>query len=125
MGPTQKHTPTHLFVAYDITKPSHGDIVNVTYSLKADEDFVPETLFDQGSVQFVLGFGNYLPGLHEAVSGLSVGESIKGLTLDAGYGERSSNLVAEVSYESSGILKSDIEVCLCLCACLYSIFHSF
>ena len=92
------------------TKPKSGDIVSVTYSLKADDDFVPETLFDQGSVQFVLNFGNYLPGLHEAVSTLTVGESISGLTLDAGYGEKNQNLIANTSYESSGITKADISI---------------
>lgn len=106
----QRLTITQTFMSSDKTKPSRGDIVSITYSLKADDDFVPETLFDQGTVQFVLGFGNYLPGLHEAVSDLIVGESIKGLTLDAGYGKKNPNLIAEASYESSGISKEDIKI---------------
>lgn len=55
---------------------------------------------------FVLHGGNYLPGLHQIISKLSMGESVRGVPLDAGWGERNPNLVATVSFEQVGVLDS-------------------
>jgi peptide-methionine (S)-S-oxide reductase len=53
------------------------------------------------SVSFVLdGAANYLPGLHNVVRGLAVGEALEGVSIDAGYGSHDPALVKEgISYQ--------------------------
>jgi peptide-methionine (S)-S-oxide reductase len=58
---------------------------------------VPEPLFDSsGVVTFVLGWGNFLPGLHELVEGRAAGDCVSGVPVDAGWGERQPELVVRV-----------------------------
>jgi peptide-methionine (S)-S-oxide reductase len=82
----------------ETTTASVGDIVTVDVELTPEDNFVPEHLFDSsGQLTFVLGWGNYLPGLHELLlGGVSVGDSITNVSVDAGFGRRNSELVIEI-----------------------------
>ena len=76
---------------------SLGDIVTVQLDLTPEDGFVPEHLFDSsGEVTFVLGWGNYLPGLHELLVGMSEGDSVSGVSIDAGFGRHNPEMVIEV-----------------------------
>lgn len=92
------------------SKPSGGDVVTTTYKLTPNDDFVPNPLFDEGTVSFVLDGGNYLPGLHSLLSNMSPGETQTGVVMDAGWGDKRDDLVAKVAIASSGISKSDLKV---------------
>jgi peptide-methionine (S)-S-oxide reductase len=75
-------------------KPQPGDVVTVHFNLNTDSNL----LFDYNStVSFVLFGGNYLPDLHQVVSTLSPGESAMDVLLDAGYGDRNSDLIITIS----------------------------
>jgi peptide-methionine (S)-S-oxide reductase len=70
-----------------------GDIVTVQLDLRP-ENFVPEPLFDTtGRIQLVLGWGNYLPGLHELIKGCTQGDSVKNVSIDAGWGKSRQDLI--------------------------------
>jgi len=77
---------------------SVGDIVTVQLELTPEDGFVPEHLFDSsGEVTFVLGWGNYLPGLHELLlGGMSEGDSVSNVSIDAGFGRHNPEMVIEV-----------------------------
>jgi hypothetical protein len=89
-----------------------GSVVTIDCRLKPEGGFVPEPLTDgvvlhdeDGPVRltFVLGAGNYLPGLHDLVAGMQLGDSEEGVSLDGGWGARNPDLVASVTFESAGI----------------------
>jgi len=81
-------------------KPRAGEIVTIDLNLTPDGSFVPEPLFDSsGRVSFVLGGGNFVPGLHDLVGTMVPGETAEDVRLDAGWGERREELVAKVSKE--------------------------
>lgn len=74
-----------------------GDIVTIDLRMSPEDGFVPESLFDtHGIISFVLGWGNYLPGLHKLLEGCSVGESVENVSVDSGWGCRRDDLVFEV-----------------------------
>lgn len=77
---------------------SLGDVVTVQLDLTPEDGFVPEHLFDSsGEVTFVLGWGNYLPGLHELLlGGMSEGDSVSNVSIDAGFGRHNPEMVIEV-----------------------------
>lgn len=76
---------------------SQGDIVSIELQMTPENNFVPDSLFDRsGAVSFVVGWGNYLPALHELVQGKAVGEQVSNVSIDAGYGDRRSDLVMEL-----------------------------
>jgi FKBP-type peptidyl-prolyl cis-trans isomerase 2 len=88
---------------------SHGSVVTIDCRLKPEGDFIPEPLFDgivledfdtPQRLTFVLGEGNYLPGLHDLVATMLEGQTVKNVSVDAGWGARNSNLEAEISFES-------------------------
>lgn len=84
-------------------KPAVGSIVTIDCDMQPEGDFVPETLIDtRGKFSFVLGGGNYLPGLHDLVSDMVVGEVREGVSLDAGWGSRNPNLVATIQKSEMG-----------------------
>lgn len=58
-----------------------GDIVTMNLNLTPENGFVPHPLFDTSGtvITFVLGWGNYLPGLHTLVEGMTVGQTIRKL----------------------------------------------
>lgn len=85
------------------SKPALGSIVTIECDMKPEGDFVPEPLIDtKGKMSFVLGGGNYLPGLHDLVAGMTVGEMVENVSLDAGWGSRNSNLVATIQKAEMG-----------------------
>jgi len=74
-----------------------GDVVTVDWHLVPENGFVPDSLFDsKGKITFVVGGGNYLPGLHSLVEGMRIEESVSGVSVDAGWGERREDLVVRV-----------------------------
>lgn len=76
---------------------SLGDIVTVQLELTPENGYVSENLFDSsGQVSLILGWGNYLPGLHELLEGMSEGDSVHGVSIDAGFGRHNPELVIEV-----------------------------
>jgi peptide-methionine (S)-S-oxide reductase len=75
---------------------SPGNVVTLKLHLEPENGFVPEPLFDTtGTIQFVLGGGNYLPGMHELVQGMAVNEHAT-TSLDSGWGERRADLLVTV-----------------------------
>lgn len=82
-----------------------GDIVTIDLELKPENGFVPEPLFDScGRISFVVGWGNYLPGIHELLLGCRAGDNVQDVAIDAGYGERSDDLIVAVPREQIGKL---------------------
>lgn len=74
-----------------------GDVVTINLEMIPENGLVPEPLFDRsGVITFVVGWGNYLPALHELVQGKTVGESCENNSIDAGWGERNPDLVMEL-----------------------------
>jgi peptide-methionine (S)-S-oxide reductase len=79
---------------------SPGNVVTLNLHLEPENGFVPEPLFDtKGTIQFVLGGGNYLPGMHELVQGMAVKEHAT-TSLDSGWGERRSDLLVTVPLQN-------------------------
>lgn len=84
-----------------------GDIVTLELDLTPEDGFVAERLFDtHGRISFVLGWGNYLPGLHEILTGAVIGEAIQNVSIDAGWGKRNPDMVIEVPKSNLKKLKS-------------------
>ena len=82
-------------------KAQKGDIVTIDYKLDSAGDFVTEPLFDtRGKVTFVLNWGNYLPGIHELILGMTEGTSIENVDIDAGWGDRNPELVFKLPKSS-------------------------
>jgi len=79
-------------------KATLGDIVTVKLDLTPENGYVSENLFDSsGEISIVLGWGNYLPGLHELLLGeMSVGDEITNVSIDAGFGRHNPEMVIEV-----------------------------
>jgi methionine-S-sulfoxide reductase len=76
-----------------------GDIVSIDLSLSPENGYVPEHLFDSsGEITLVLGWGNYLPGLHEMLlnGDITNGDSVSNVSVDAGFGNRNPEMVIEV-----------------------------
>ena len=77
-----------------------GDIVTIDLDLNPENDLVLEPLFDtHGQISFIVGWGNYLPGLHELVTGMEEGESScesETTSIDAGWGTKNPDLIIEV-----------------------------
>ncbi len=99
--------------------PKSGDVVTASFTLQPNGDFIPTPLFDDGQVTFILDKGNYLPSIHEIIHTLEISSSSddeeeaatsEEITVDAGYGERREELIAEVPLSSSGLSKDDLEV---------------
>ena len=80
-----------------------GDIVTIDLDLTPENDFVPPNgfLFDtQGEITFVVGWGNYLPGLHTLIVGMGIDESLENVSIDAGWGDHNPDLVIDVPREN-------------------------
>lgn len=76
---------------------SVGDIVTVQMELTPENGLVLEPLFDTcGTRSFVLGGGNYLPGLHELIEGMRIGDEVKAVSIDGGWGKYNPDLVIDV-----------------------------
>jgi hypothetical protein len=99
--------------------PAPGRLVRIACRLQPEGDFIPEPLIDgivlheddpTVDLHFILKRGNYLPGLHDLVATLQVGETATDVPLDAGWGERSDNLVATVSLADAGLDAGQVKV---------------
>jgi peptide-methionine (S)-S-oxide reductase len=83
-----------------------GDVVTVDLNLTPENGYVPIPLFDtSGTITFVLGWGNYLPGLHKLVEGMREGESIENVSIDAGWGKRREELIVTAPKSSLKSIK--------------------
>mmetsp|Transcript_14548 Transcript_14548/g.24205 ORF Transcript_14548/g.24205 Transcript_14548/m.24205 type:complete len:358 (-) Transcript_14548:155-1228(-) len=104
-----------------------GDVASVSYSLKPDmasrafkyggnaEMLVDSLPFDIGDVQFVVGAGGYLPGLHSTVAKMNAGEKMEGVSIDAGAGEyREEGKVTVPAEQAPQGLKAGMSVMLSL-----------
>jgi len=58
-----------------MTTVKHGDTVKVHYTGKLPDGKVFGTSMDRASVEFTIGKGKVIPGLEQAVVGMSPGES--------------------------------------------------
>lgn len=82
-----------------------NDIVDIRFNLTPEHGYVPNTLFDtSGTVSLVLGWGNYLPGLHELITGMAVGESVQNQSIDAGWGSKRKDLIVTVKKNAMAFL---------------------
>ena len=103
-------------------KPEKESIVELECTLRPEGDFIPEPLIDgivldtsdpPRHLVFVLGEGNYLPGLHDLIFDMEVGSQVEDVSLDAGWGEWNPSLNISASFESvksSGLDSSQIQV---------------
>lgn len=74
-----------------------GDVVTIDLNLTPENGYVPHPLFDtSGIITFILGWGNYLPGLHALVERMEEGESVQNVSVDAGWGKRRPELLVTV-----------------------------
>jgi FKBP-type peptidyl-prolyl cis-trans isomerase 2 len=89
--------------------PTPGAVVTIECRLIPEGDFVPEPLFDgiflnksapPQKLAFVLGGGNYLPGLHDLIATMEEGETKEDVSLDAGWGAWNPNMQASMTLES-------------------------
>ena len=72
-------------------------MVTIDFTLTPVDGFVPLPLFDwSGKVSFCLGWGNYLPGLHDLAESMVEGQECHNIILDAGWGSRNPELVVEI-----------------------------
>jgi peptide-methionine (S)-S-oxide reductase len=85
----------HTAPAHAHKKAQGGDVVTLQWHDMTGEDgFIAEPLFDrEGVVRFELDGGNFLPGLHEVIHNLRVGDRVDDASIDAGYGARRKDLV--------------------------------
>lgn len=69
-------------------KPKKGDIVTFTlHKLEPTKNQEIETVFDtSGTLQLMMHSGHYIPSLHDLLSTMSPGETVKSTVIDAGYG---------------------------------------
>lgn len=74
-----------------------GDIVTIQLTMTPEHGYVPDALFEtSGNVSLVLGWGNFLPGLHQLITGMSVGDSVEHQSVDAGWGAKRDELIVTV-----------------------------
>jgi FKBP-type peptidyl-prolyl cis-trans isomerase 2 len=108
--------------------PEKRSVVIIDCQLRPEGDFVPEPMFDgivlnesdpPHRIAFVLGEGNYLPGLHDLVSTMNKGESREDVSLDAGWGAWNPNLQVSMSFDSlqgsgldTSLIKEGVELVL-------------
>jgi peptide-methionine (S)-S-oxide reductase len=88
---------SHKYKMNRLRTAQTNDIVDIRFNLTPEHGYVPNTLFDtSGTLSLVLGWGNYLPGLHELITGMVVGESIQNQSIDAGWGSKRKDLIVTV-----------------------------
>jgi len=85
-----------------------GDAVSIEYTAVSDpqgkqlaKPLDDAIAFDTGAVRFVLGAGGFVPELHEAVKGMAVGETKKGVKLSAGAGDWNPQAAATLPVEQA------------------------
>ena len=90
------------------TRPNNnGDESNTKNNADQDDTDSQPRMVD---LHFWLGYGNYLPGLHDLVMDMVVGETRRNVSIDAGWGDRNPNLIATLSFQDSGMDPTQIKV---------------
>lgn len=75
-----------------------GQVVSLDYTLRLDDGEVIDTSTGRGPLEFVQGQGQIVPGLEQALYGMSVGdEKDVAVTPAEGYGERDPDALQAVS----------------------------
>jgi len=83
--------------------------VEIDCILRPEGSFVPDILIDgivldesEGPrrLKFCLGKGNYIPGLHDLILGMQIGDEVKDIRLDAGWGDWNPALNVSIVLES-------------------------
>ena len=78
-----------------------GDTVHVHYTGKLEDGSVFDSSRNREPIEFTLGRGQVIPGLEDAVVGLSEGEKAEAeVPPEAAFGERSRELVLRVQSDS-------------------------
>ena len=113
----QRHVLHRRVVSPSSLDASKGDVVTIECKLIPEGDFVPEPLIDgvvmhetdsPVTLSFALGWGNYLPGLHDMIAEMQEGES-QSCSMDAGWGSRNPDLIASITFADSGLDKEQIK----------------
>jgi len=74
-----------------------GDIVRVHYTGKLEDGTVFDSSLEREPLEFTIGQKQMIPGFEEAITGMSLNESINTtIPADQAYGERREDLVLEV-----------------------------
>jgi len=82
------------------TTAAFGHVITVDMNLAPENGFVPESLFDTcGKVSFVLGWGNYLPGLHALCTNKKARDEVRSVSIDAGWGKKKKELMFKMKKE--------------------------
>jgi FKBP-type peptidyl-prolyl cis-trans isomerase SlyD len=72
-------------------------VVTIAYTLRNEEGTVLDSSGENGSIAYLHGHQNIVPGLESALAGKAVGESVNAeVQPDEGYGERREDLVFSV-----------------------------
>jgi peptidylprolyl isomerase len=80
-----------------MNQASAGQTVRIHYNAKLDNGTLVDTSAERDPMQFELGSGQVIPGLDNAVQGMTVGESKTVIIQsDEAYGHRSEQLVVTV-----------------------------
>ena len=79
-----------------------GDVVKVTLDIEpSNGEFIAEPMFDlSGHVSFQLGGGGHLTGLDDVISGMEVGSVIENVDIDAGWGAKNPDAIAEIPLDT-------------------------
>ena len=92
-------SPSNVMSSSATRKPNTGDIITFTilrFQLTNSNSII-EPLFDtNGTLQLRLHHGNFLPGLHQLLSTMVLGETVKGSIIDAGFGPYNPQLVLQI-----------------------------
>ncbi len=71
-------------------------VVTLDYSLQVDDETIDQSM-DSGTIQFLQGHGDIIPGLESSLYGMRIGESKKVRVLPAeGYGEEDVDAYGEI-----------------------------
>jgi len=90
----------NLMTSILTSESASSSVITVDVNLSPEDGFIPESLFDtSGKISFVLGWGNYLPGLHTLCAGKKDLDEVCNVSIDAGWGSRNKELMFNVKKE--------------------------
>lgn len=74
-----------------------GDTVKIHYTGKLDDGSVFDSSVERDPLEFTLGSGQIIPGMEEAVNGMTVGEKkVVKIPAEKAYGPRREDMTAEI-----------------------------
>jgi FKBP-type peptidyl-prolyl cis-trans isomerase SlyD len=80
----------------EVLKIADGQVIEMEYTLQVDGETI-DTSAGHGPIEFIQGVGNIIPGLEQALYGMTVGESKDVVVAAAdGYGEMDNEAYMEV-----------------------------